>query len=537
MLPSLAPWANAAGRPQCGALVRSILLSAEATHSNVRATPARRAVAKPLEAVTIATDGTLSFAKTESDSQKKKDKDLSDRFLFGDDEIGWGTKFLSDHDPAWSDPEYLQRLREFASPAITNYNGRAEKLWTEYGDYFDKFFRGKVHQVMSSGTDANNYLFLWARQFFKYRHGREPVNMKFISFGDVYGGSYGPIRDDRVVIYKNPTIEPGQTFTKEQLLEQEQAEQVAIGKIEEAIQDPSFDAGAIFLEPMPAAQGGVKVYRIEFIKKLSELSDRLDVPIYCDEILTGGGRTGKFWAFQHYQNDGFRFVPDLVTFGKGLGASGIFKPHHLSPLHNETDVLERQTVSTSRGYTERVRLKGQRQIDYIHSTDGDRILFYEDGKLKRETQFRGQNEAGKPTGIDSRSIGNVLLTGYPATTTQMNALALLQSLQIVKTIWNRRLDLNAAEAGRHLNLRVQQARRYGEKNTPGQIARHNPVPTGIGLIFKNFGQYEVKTSLAVELNQPVGYHGRLLMLLSTTKADIDWLLSEKWGWRFDQDAP
>jgi 4-aminobutyrate aminotransferase-like enzyme len=55
------------------------------------------------------------------------------------------------------------------------------------------------------------------------------------------------------------------------------------------------------------------------LRALREQADRLRVPIFADEILTGGGRTGKFWAFQHYPD----FYPDLITFGKGLALSGV----------------------------------------------------------------------------------------------------------------------------------------------------------------------------------------------------------------------
>ncbi len=76
--------------------------------------------------------------------------------------------------------------------------------------------------------------------------------------------------------------------------------------------------GGILLEPIVGA-GGVLFYRPEFLKRLRELCTDAGVPLIADEILTCGGRTGKFFAYEHYD----KFEPDLVLFGKGLIVAGI----------------------------------------------------------------------------------------------------------------------------------------------------------------------------------------------------------------------
>ncbi|MFN7824040.1 MAG: aminotransferase class III-fold pyridoxal phosphate-dependent enzyme [Pseudobdellovibrionaceae bacterium] len=49
---------------------------------------------------------------------------------------------------------------------------------------------------------------------------------------------------------------------------------------------------------------GVYFYRPQFLIKVQALAEKYQVHIFADEILTGGGRTGKFFAFQH--NEGFQ---------------------------------------------------------------------------------------------------------------------------------------------------------------------------------------------------------------------------------------
>ena len=47
---------------------------------------------------------------------------------------------------------------------------------------------------------------------------------------------------------------------------------------------------------------------------MREVCDRHEVLLIADEIVTGFGRTGRWFAVEH-----FGAVPDVITFGKGIG--------------------------------------------------------------------------------------------------------------------------------------------------------------------------------------------------------------------------
>lgn len=79
---------------------------------------------------------------------------------------------------------------------------------------------------------------------------------------------------------------------------------------------------AVIVEPIQG-EGGVNVLDGGYVKDLRKFCDERDILLIFDEIQTGIGRTGKFFAFEHY--DGV--VPDIITLAKGLGGGlpiGVF---------------------------------------------------------------------------------------------------------------------------------------------------------------------------------------------------------------------
>ena len=76
------------------------------------------------------------------------------------------------------------------------------------------------------------------------------------------------------------------------------------------------DTGLIVIEPIQG-EGGVRPAEAEFLRAARELADELGALLCFDEVQTGVGRTGSFFAFERL---GVR--PDLVTLAKGL-ANGL----------------------------------------------------------------------------------------------------------------------------------------------------------------------------------------------------------------------
>ncbi len=61
-------------------------------------------------------------------------------------------------------------------------------------------------------------------------------------------------------------------------------------------------------------EGGISQADDEFMKELVQLREQFGFVIIVDEVQTGVGRTGDFFAFERYG-----FQPDIITMAKGLG--------------------------------------------------------------------------------------------------------------------------------------------------------------------------------------------------------------------------
>jgi len=70
---------------------------------------------------------------------------------------------------------------------------------------------------------------------------------------------------------------------------------------------------AAVLVEMIQGEGGVRPLPADYARGLADLCARRGVLLIVDEIQTGVGRTGKFWAHQH-----LGLEPDIVTVAKGL---------------------------------------------------------------------------------------------------------------------------------------------------------------------------------------------------------------------------
>ena len=73
------------------------------------------------------------------------------------------------------------------------------------------------------------------------------------------------------------------------------------------------NTACVFIEPIGAESGIIETERV-FMQKLAERCHEKGCLLIFDEIQTGFGRTGTFWALEQYG-----FAPDILLSAKGMG--------------------------------------------------------------------------------------------------------------------------------------------------------------------------------------------------------------------------
>ena len=207
---------------------------------------------------------------------------------------------------------------------FSNYVGVSNVPAIELAEKLAGFAYPKLNSTYftSGGAEANESAFKTARYYWK-RKGK-PNKVKVIARQDAYHGvtlaamsatgitPYWPMFEPRVPGFLHihapyPYRYEGEVKTGETI------GLAAARVLEEAIirEDPDT-VSAFIAEPVQGA-GGVIVPPDDYFPAVREICDRYDVLLIADEVITGFGRTGKWFALHHWGVE-----PDIMSFAKGI---------------------------------------------------------------------------------------------------------------------------------------------------------------------------------------------------------------------------
>jgi len=203
-------------------------------------------------------------------------------------------------------------------------------------------------------------------------HRIEGLGSKVIHFRDAFHGRSGYTMsmtntdDERKYLYfpkfEWPRIlNPKLRFpvTKEVLADVQRAEEIAVAQIESAVTQFPGDIAALILEPIQG-EGGDNHFRPEFFKELRRLADEHEFLFIVDEIQSGMGITGKWWAIEH-----MGVKPDIIVFGKKAQVCGIIVGPRIDDVEDNVFAQESRINSTWGGdLTDMVR--SQRFLEIMH---------------------------------------------------------------------------------------------------------------------------------------------------------------------------
>lgn len=159
-------------------------------------------------------------------------------------------------------------------------------------------FDGKVF-FANSGAEANEGAIKLAR-----RYGNPTKRFEIITMEKSFHGRtmacISATGQDKVKIGFEPLLEGFKTIPFNDF-----------AAVENAISNKTI---AVMLEPIQG-EGGINVASKEYLAKLRKLCDQKDMLLIFDEVQTGMGRTGNYFAFQNYD-----IKPDIMTLAKSLGS-------------------------------------------------------------------------------------------------------------------------------------------------------------------------------------------------------------------------
>ena len=149
----------------------------------------------------------------------------------------------------------------------------------------------------------------------------------FLSFdggyhGDTFGamsvgaksGFHNPFKD---LFFNVLSVPYPDTWDGDQ--EVELKEQKAINVLQRYLDDDHHRIAAIILEPLIQGASGMRMCRPQFIKSVIDLVRQHNILVIFDEVMTGFGRTGTYFAL-----DQMGIIPDFLCISKGI--TGGFLP-------------------------------------------------------------------------------------------------------------------------------------------------------------------------------------------------------------------
>jgi len=225
-----------------------------------------------------------------------------------------------------SHPKVVQAIKDQTEKFLHISADFYHESWVALGEQLDTiapFREDAVSFMTNSGTESVEAAIKLARyhtgasQFIGFLgafHGRTLGSLTFTASKPIYHEGFYPLMNGVVhVPFPNPyrpllVSDPGEDYGE-----------TVVRYIEEQVLGhmlPHQDVAGILVESIQG-EGGYIIPSPGFFPALRRLCDKFDIVMIVDEVQSGMGRTGKWWAIQH-----FGVEPDIVCVGKGI-ASGI----------------------------------------------------------------------------------------------------------------------------------------------------------------------------------------------------------------------
>jgi len=225
-----------------------------------------------------------------------------------------------------SHPRVVKAIQDQAEQFIHISSDFYHETWVRLGEKLNEIapFSGPAASFMTnSGTESVESAIKLARyhtqrsQFIGFLgafHGRTMGAVSFTASKPKYKGRFFPMMSGVVHV---PFPDPYRPVLLRR--KGEGYGEAVVRYIEDEILNrilPADELAGFLIEPIQG-EGGYIVPPPDFFPALRELCDKYDILLIADEVQSGMGRTGKWWAIEN-----FGVEPDIITSAKGI-ASGM----------------------------------------------------------------------------------------------------------------------------------------------------------------------------------------------------------------------
>jgi taurine---2-oxoglutarate transaminase len=213
-------------------------------------------------------------------------------------------------------PKVVAAIQEQAGKLTVAHPNTAHEPKAVLGQMISEVTPGDLNKTFFSlgGSEANENAIKFARMY----TGKLKILARYISYHGATMGSITLTGD-----YRRPPVEPGIPGVVHTLdpycyrcsfgWTPDKCKRECIKHIEEVIVNEGPDTVAALIMEGVTGSNGILVPPDDYWPRIREITKKYNVLLIDDEVMTGFGRTGKWFAVNHWN-----VVPDMMTIAKGL---------------------------------------------------------------------------------------------------------------------------------------------------------------------------------------------------------------------------
>lgn len=196
-------------------------------------------------------------------------------------------------------PYYQNKLKEQLGKISFYSNSVQNELQTELAEKLGKLSGYEDYNLFlcNSGAEANEN----ALKLASFHNGKSKVLY--------FSGSFHGRTSAAVSVTDNPEIVAPVNYSGRFI----KSEWNNVEQLEAIFETQGSEISSVIIEGIQGV-GGIMIPTVEFVTKIKELCEQYDAVLILDEVQSGYGRSGHFFAHQE-----FSIRPDIITTAKGMG--------------------------------------------------------------------------------------------------------------------------------------------------------------------------------------------------------------------------